>query len=436
MDKVKVILAKFWVAILCGVIALAAIIASFVPLESYHQALFKKLETSAANFGKADGLLHKSRNKPLLPGQITPDPLTVFPSKSIIATGKALRDQLNVESEKSVKTVVEINRHQPLLPILPNPNGVDGINYRTAYVRRLIGQNGGKDTLFTDQLKAGTPPTAEEIKAESDRIYKAEYENQLVPDPNNPGKSMNEDSVKAQFKQRDDALPALMRQTVANTNKIYAGKDAIPIDLIVSAIGALPPDPRKIWWSQMQLWLIEDVSTAIAEANKDATNVLSAPVKRLLKIEVPGVDEGMLFTNAKTGVAAPPMVADASVPALTADANTPVHSNKLISPTGRVSNLMYDVIQFRLEMVVAAKDIPWIIHCICRGRLMSVINVESIVSEDTTAADAAGFSFGPDQVVRISLRCETLFMREWTLPLMPESVKKSLVSGIVPANGQ
>ncbi len=434
MDKVKVILAKYWVAILCGVIALAAVITSFVPMDSFHDELHKKLQASAGNFKKSDDLLHKSRNKPLLPGQTTPDPLTFFPSKTVIATGEALRDQLNVESEKSVKTVVEINRHTPLLPILPNPSGVDGINYRTAYVKRLVGQDAVKPTIMSDVLNAGAPPTPEEVKAESDRIWKTEFETQLVPDPSNPGKSMNEDSVKAQFKVIDDSLAVRMRQDVAKAHKIYCAKDAIPIDPVVAAVGALPPDPRKIWWSQMQLWVIEDVAKAIAEANQAAPNVVAAPVKRLIKIELSGADQAMLFTGTKNGVSAAPVggSVDPNTPPLVADANTPVPSNHAVSPTGRLCNNMYDVIQFRLEMVVAVKDIPWIINSICRSRLMSVINTESIVSEDIAAADAAGFTYGPDQVVRVSFRCEALFMREWTIPLMPEPVKKSLATGVVP----
>jgi len=448
MDKVKEILAKYWVAILCGIVALAAIITSFIPLGSYHQDLHAKLQTSAANFSKADALIHKSRNKPLLPGQSTPDPLPVFPSKSIIETGEALSKQLDVESQKSVKTVVDINRHQPLLPILPNPNGVDGINYRSAYVQRLVqGQNGKKGTLFTDALKAGLPPTPADVKTESDRIWKTKYESQLVPDPNNPGKAFNEDSVKVQFAQEDAALPIVMRQQTATSYKLYAGQDAITVDPVVSAIGTLPPDPKKIWWSQMQLWVIEDVAKAISEANEKAADVTQSPIKRLLKLEIlGGQDQGILFTGSKNGAAAPPMMApiggpggpadpSAAAPAIVADPNTPLVANHVASPSGRVSNPMFDVVQFRLDLVVAAKDIPWIVDCLCRNRLMSVLNIESIIAEDTAAADRDGYFYGTDPVVRISIRCESLFMREWTLPLMPEVVKRSLASLTAPQPG-
>jgi hypothetical protein len=43
MDKVKDIVTKYWVGLLCGVIALAAIIAAFVPLGGFHEELKGKL---------------------------------------------------------------------------------------------------------------------------------------------------------------------------------------------------------------------------------------------------------------------------------------------------------------------------------------------------------------------------------------------------------
>ncbi len=431
MDQLKSILAKYWVGILCAVIALAAIIVSFYPLGGYHEELHTKMKASAGNYDKAKGLETKPRLQPIIPGQTTPDPLKWFPSDSVIKSGQDLRDKLNTQSLDAVKTVVDINRkpHQELLPgLLPNPQGVGPINYREAYIARL----GPTGTLYTQILKAGLPPTAEEITAEEKRIWETEFKPQLVPDPSNVGKYMNEDPVNAQFITRKSALPQQMKEGRAHTYKVYAAADAIPIDPVVaSRQGGLPPDPRKIWWSQLHLWVEEDVAHAIEDANAPAPDVTQAAIKRLIKLDLPPAEPGLLFTGragamGAGAMSAPGMPVEPAAPAVAPDTNTPVPHDMKVSPSGRVSCGMYDVVQFHLELVVAIKDLPWVLQCIAKNRMMSVLNVDSIVAEDAAAAENAGFIYGTNQVVRVRLTCESLFLREWTLPLMPPTIQRML----------
>jgi hypothetical protein len=79
-------------------------------------------------------------------------------------------------------------------------------------------------------------------------------------------------------------------------------------------------------------------------------------------------------------------------------------------------------------LVVTAKDIPWILECLVRNKLISVLNVESIIAENVSVAEKDGFFYGPLPVVRIRLQCEALFLREWTGPLMPDTVKRLLAA--------
>jgi hypothetical protein len=431
MDQLKTILAKFWVGILCAIIAIAAIIASFWPIDGYHEELYGKLQSSARNYDKAYNLMHKERLKPVAPGQTTPDRLKDFPSPRIIKSGEELKDKVNEQSLAVVKKVVDINTHQPLVPgSLPNPAGIMPLEYRSAYNLTL----GPTGTIYTDILHAGLPPTPEDVKARTDAMWADTYSKQLVPDPNNAGKLLNQESVDTQFKREVAKLPARMRQETAQKYHIYAAADAMPIDLNVANKNGPLPNPSQIWWSQMALWLEQDVAHAIANANAGAKDVSESPVKRLLRLEIPGPDQAKLFTGNRAGnMQQQPMNGmDGSVapPApITADANTPVPQNTAISPSGRVSCNMYDVVQFHLEMVVAAKDLPLIMDSIAKGRLMSVLNVESLTAEDVVAAETQGFFYGQDPVVRVRLTCEALFLRAWTLPLMPDSVKRMLPTG-------
>jgi len=419
MDNVKTILAKYWVAIVCGVIALIAIGMSFVPLGEWHEAQLQDMKTSAASYDTADHLLSKPRKKPPMPGQAEGEPLKQFPSPAVIKSGEDLKEKLNKESANAVNVVVQLNTHKPLLPgILPQ--GSAPLDYRAAYVQRL-GTNG---SLYKTVLQAGLPPTSDEVKLEGERLWKTKFEPQLVMD--GQGKAFNEDSVKAQYSAELLLLPARMRQDRARMCKLYAGADALPIDPVVSNLSGLPPDPRKIWWSQLELWITEDVCQSLADANKPAADVSTSAVKRLLKLEIPGPDQAMIFTGNRSAAGAASAV-DPSAPAVLPEVNSPVPLDYKITPSGRVSCAMYDVVQFRLEMVVTAKDIPWILDCLVRNKLISVLNVESIVAEDVTSAEKNGFFYGQQPVVRMSVRCEALFLREWTKDLMPEAIKRMLI---------
>ncbi len=429
MDQLKTILAKYWVGILCAIIALAAIITSFIPLGGYHEELHNKLKASAANYSSAQSLMTKTRYQPIIPGQASALPLTTFPSQSIINSGKALRDTLNTESVAAFDAIVQKNRHDQLKAgVLPSASGVEPLNYRIAYVART----GPTGTIYTEILRAGAPPTAADIKAEADHILETKYKPQIIPDVNG-GKAYNEEPVMAQFHAEEAALPLKMRQDRARGCKVYCLPDALPVDQAVAKAGFGPPDPRKIWWSQMALWVQEDVAKAIAEANAKAADVTTAPIKRIVRLDIFGQDQGMLFTGGKVAVAPAPPAPDATGAILTADSKTPVPIDPKVSPSGRTTCNMYDVIQFHLELVVTSKDIPFVIDTIARNRLISVLTIESITTEDTNAADAAGYFYGAEPVVHITLRCEALFLREWTLPLMPDTVKRILAGGAVPA---
>src|SRR5262249_15028281 len=94
------------------------------------------------------------------------------------------------------------------------------------------------------------------------------------------------------------------------------------------------------------------------------------------------------------------------------------------SPTGRVSNGLYDVVQFDVEMIVEADRVPMILEELGRGRFLSVFQVVSITAIDSSLNHAAGYYYGNKPVVDLRLKCEDIFLRDWTIPLMPPSVQK------------
>lgn len=433
MDKAKEILTKYWVGILCGVIALIAIIANFVPLGSYHEELKGKLQSSADTYSQIDNLMRQTRLKPKLLDDPEQKELNMFPSPTVIESGQRLVAKLEDESKAAMAEVVKVNRHEQLVNgVLPEPRGNFPFNFRAEYIKRLAGDDGTGGTLAKDVLKAVMPPTNEQIAAEEKRKWTEEYVPRLIFDnAGQGGRALNQDQVEADFQVLRTRLPNDMREAAAKSGLIYMAPNVLAMEPSVANKIGPPPTTPTIWWAQMALWVQEDVVNAIAHANRDATDVTNARVKRLVAVNVP-IGPSMIYGKPLTvpgsgmggmgGAEAP-----APVPY---NPNEPVTLDYKVTPTGRTSNPLYDVVHYQVEMVVGAKDLPAVLASFSDKRLVTVVNIDSLVAEDSTQAAKEGFIYGPDPVLRVVLRCESLFLREWTIPLMPEVIKKLM--GIAP----
>jgi hypothetical protein len=421
MDKFKEMLTKYWVGFLCAAVALIAIIAAFVPLGGYHDQLKAKLQTSAKTYSDLNSLMTAHRLKPKTLDKPEQEELNVFPSQSIIDSGKELVKQVEDQSKAAMVTVVKINMHAPVSPgALPNPGLPGGYSFREKYLERL---DPVKGTMMTQTLKSTMPPTADEIKKEGDRKWKDDFVPRLIPDASGNG-ALNKDLIDKEYKEAMDLLPGQMRAERAHAAKVYMAPGVMQMDPTVAGRQLPPPSPPIMWWAQMALWVQEDVAAGIAEANKDAADVTQSRVKRILGVSFP-IGPQMIFGKTLGPAGGAPMGgAEAAVPVQ--NPNDQVALDYTRTPTGRVSCGLYDVVRYQLELVVSAKELPAVLASFSNNRLVTVLNVENIVAEDGAAAARDGFLYGSDPVVRVILRCESLFLREWTSPLMPDVIKKQL----------
>ena len=95
------------------------------------------------------------------------------------------------------------------------------------------------------------------------------------------------------------------------------------------------------------------------------------------------------------------------------------------SPTGRMSNGLYDVVRFTMSMNVEAAKIPTILEELQKGKLITITHVNAISVDGLTASDN-GFIYGDVPVARLSVEGEDLFLRDWTVKLMPDPIKTVL----------
>src|SRR5258705_10592793 len=109
MEMVK----KNLVSIICGVVALAALVAAFVwPLDGYFSDLKARVDKRAALEKKVQALVNKPRTLPVFtmdPSKPDGDRLTKFPSREIIKKGTDAQKQVRTQSEKSYDVAWRMN---------------------------------------------------------------------------------------------------------------------------------------------------------------------------------------------------------------------------------------------------------------------------------------------------------------------------------------
>jgi hypothetical protein len=218
-----------------------------------------------------------------------------------------------------------------------------------------------------------------------------------------------------------------MKLEVAQQKKVYLAPDALVQNPNVIANNV--PATVDIWYAQVALWIQQDVCNAIAQANGKSKSILDAPIKHLIKLNIP--QPPAMYTTQLAAASATPGAPPAAAPVEGGDTQTlPKATSDANGITGRVSNPFYDVIRFQLVLNVEASQVPYVISALSANRLLSVYNMD-VVAVDSSERAAAGFIYGANPVVQLNLKCETLFMRSWTAKLMPDAIKTAL--GIVPA---
>ena len=411
MDIVK----KNLISIIAGVVAIAAIAVAFTMVSSKRAELQTKLTSSAGTFTTLHGLLTKDRTLPTVdPDHPTAEKLTKFPSNKIIEQGEQITKKVEAESTAMRDAAVKMNIHTPIVPgSLPNPqNFAAAAGFRNAYQLYFPAPPQSMlNSQFAKDLKAGMPPTAEEITAaQNDLANKIRAKELYFLPTGQPG---NEPQVTAKIQDQAKKLPEQMRQKVADTSKVYIQPNTFePYTAILQAQGA--PAPLDIYLAQLQLWLQHDVVDAVNEANKDAKNVQDAVVKQLTKVTV-----YPYFIKGSANGADP----DAALPKEIA-----------YSPTGRVCNGLYDVFHFEMDADVDAARLPQFLKALGTDRFITPLWID-IKPVDNATQLAQGHVYGNRPVVSVHMRCENLYLRKWNALLMPKVVRDGLGIPDAPAPG-
>jgi hypothetical protein len=415
MDVVK----KNLVSILCGVAALAAVVFYFVGAQPKFATLEKEMTDRLNKPKEAQALLAAERKLPVVKEGVT-EKLQWFPNRKTIDVAGAVVTQLQKQASDVMAQAVAINRAGRQLLVegtLPRPRDQPiAYKFREAYVE-VFKRGGRPDPTWTKTvnlpdgvLRSAEPPTEAEIAAAKLKLWQDEYVPQVIITDNQP---RNLKEIAADFVKATENFDQEFRRKRASEHKVYLEPFALAQSATMTTATAQAPSPAEMWYAQMALWVQQDVCTAIAalnDSNAAFKDIPTAPVKHLLSLDMqPALT--MYVTMGATPAAPAP---SADGPAGGGGAATdPSVKHYGLSPTGRVSNSLYDVVQFRLNVVVDADSVRSLIQQLQYGRFMSVLEVD-VKGVDLDQALDEGYGYGKRPVVEVKLRCEALFLRDWT----------------------
>lgn len=335
------------------------------------------------------------------------------------------------------------NGHEVLAPeLLPVPvNPGAEIRLKFEFLARMAGDRQmGTRSIYNELLAsigAGGPPDPVRLATTIQDVQQRETERMLAE--SGTGNLAPE--------QQEELRKLLMERRVAEAQRrakeisVYADIGSFDPQGFGPDTAKIPPADRRdrgttepptlneaFGWN-FDYWVVSDLLRAIDRANTDAggsrSNVENAAVKRIERISV----KKLPIEPAPTppgGVMEEPLPDEA----LSAEGG----GDPAASITGRVSTDAYDVVPARLTLIVDAARLPDIFKAVAETNLMTVLDVD--ISEiDVWDELRKGYFYGSDAaVVRADLEIETVWLRSWTTPLMPDSVKQAL--GIeIPAEG-
>ncbi|RMF77801.1 MAG: hypothetical protein D6744_10930 [Planctomycetota bacterium] len=190
-----------------------------------------------------------------------------------------------------------------------------------------------------------------------------------------------------------------------------------------------PPTPADMWYAQVGLWIQQDIVRAVKQLNDEAAAaakdgeayVEQMPVKRIMGIEVLGYDTGVV--DPKTGAGGfIPFTRKSPAPGF--DRNV----GPSLSFTGRKANDQYDIVRFRIAMIVDQRKMLEVIDRLSRANFYQCTNVayHAYDAAARAADEAQGYLYGTAPVGQLTLDFEGYLLRNAYVDLMPDDVKVAL----------
>ncbi len=329
---------------------------------------------------------------------------------------KVLIGQSIEQVDHARELVTEFNKndfHPIVEGLFPKPADAESVAKRDAMARRWVSWNAD----YLRDAGAGRPPAAQEVarRVEEKRLREVDRLLGLNPDAAAITPELEAEIRSALVQERVNAYSSPAQQSIL----FYASPDALAS--VAPFSGASVPELELCWEWQWVSWVNQMLIDAVRTANEYDLAVAQAPVKRVEQIQI----EPLAYPGGSVNIASDltqeiPLRFDGS---LSGRAYTPDNPNAL-----------YDIRYATMRMIVSSKRIPEILDAFASSNLITAIDLDIAAVDDLQALASAGYHFGGEHVVRIQIRVETIWLREWMREYMPPTVRARL--GVQPPEGQ
>ena len=385
-----------WIKSNTAIVILSALIllilpAAFVGSSMWNSRIKKGREKAVSEKNSAlDALKVTYSLPPAVPGGKSIEFPWPAPNKLATDFFREHRTKIEDAIKRITHEAEAINKqgHAALLDgVFPSPT----TPVRTLEFAELLVGKGDKVSVYQqllDSIKAGPPADPVKVaevlrEANTQAIEKQQAANNTVKLSDEEQKAHNELLTKIRIGQYK-----AHSQTIA----VYATRDCLPVT-VPRTIPPEPPAVTECWKWQEDYWVVYDILTGIAEANK---------------------------VNGKLG-----RVEDSVVKRIEQIVLHPLESSS-DTVTGRMNsaaNKSYDVRNATVRLMVSSSRLPQLINALSRTDFTTVTGLD-LTEVDRSAELAKGMYFGEEHVVNATLTLETVWLRSWTSTIMPEEEKK------------
>ncbi|MFI5380302.1 MAG: hypothetical protein ACHRHE_13465 [Tepidisphaerales bacterium] len=438
------IVKKNILAIICGVVALLSIVAIFWPINGKYEEIVQQLQQSARTNQDLVNIKRQGLDcrLPIVDPQKTEAPqLEGFPTEKVYKVGIEVVKKMQEQSAELMARAIADNRRVPIEPrALPTyRDGSAKATFKDRYYMYIEALKG------KDALNALPPPAPKDVTDE----YNRRWNEWLMKVPATAGVRDPQVLQQLQTDFNRDVVPALagsVAKTRAESCTIYLSAGGIYVHPGVPAAGSPQSATlNDVWAAQIGYWIQSDICSAIATTNKSFSRpvagrvtVPNACVKRLVRTIIDPsyvTANGAVPFGSRNGMGemvAPPMAALPGVtPAAPVQRAPTVIRSFRSTFTGRVSNEVYEVVNFSFTVDIEAANCRALLANLTSGRFITVLSTHA-TGLDRGACQAAGLLYGPEPVVQMTVNAEAVFFHAWTKDLMPSTVASALEMQLQP----
>lgn len=435
-QKVKVLAGKYGLVIVGGIVLIAAPVAAYIAADGMNGTL---AADAAARADKLNDLkaIRTAEVSLALPGQEPFSQQGLVINQKLIDQYKQRLDSVSKQSVATRELAVKHNRkdREPFVgmrlamgdPALKELPLLVFDRLEKEYVQLLASMGAGDPYPEVDMVAELSRRRSQVIDAE----FGAKAEGELTP----------EERTSLGTKLADERLARYCEH--ARQISFYA--DAASIGAPDKSLRTTKLKPFTLFLMQWNYWVAEDVLAALKAANGER-DVLQGPVKRILALsstlQAPSVAAAPADgAAAGDGAEPPPPPVDDGSGAAAAGGDAAVVAGSTGEPvnpeaplpaadysksfTGRSTNQLFDIVTCEVRLIVETSSIPQVMDQLARRNFITVTDVK-LRPVDSFAAAEEGFMYGAAPVSAVSLKLETVWLREWTGPFMPDDLRTRL----------